>query len=241
FVFIPVIFAFFFPWNSLIGDITLFRDITLADLAMNGIIAVFPWIVLILHLVRGRIWDGILDMMLWAIWECFIMLILCYLYPDRAESVIWHASAYWEDMSQWLYYGEGTEGNPSAWLPIHLTHLGVIHVGAFILGLPALILGTMQLNYMNFYVAKVLLASDNPLLTLPVAWHFWSIIRVIGYITIATAMFQLFMKLVFRVPGRLGHFWLAWISGMVLVVLDGVLKWQLADTVRELLRFMCDF
>ncbi len=238
---IPILAAFFLPWSLFMPDVVLVGELTVLHLAVAGLIAVFPWIVLILHLVRGRIWDGILDMLLWAIWECLIVITLCYLYPDRAQALFWNASTYWEDMREWLMTGQGTEGDPSKWLPIHLTHLGLIHVGAFILGLPALILGVFQLNFMNFYVANCLRASSDPFLTLPVAWHFWSIIRVIGFITIATAIFQMFLRLVFSVPSRWSTIWLAWISGIIFVVADALLKWQFAEKIRLMLNQLCSF
>jgi hypothetical protein len=240
-VFIPVLFAFFFPWNLWLPNIAVAKGLTVRHLALACTIAIFPWIVLTLHLARGRLWDGILDMFLWAIWECGIMITLCYLYPHRAEAVLYNAAAYWDDMQSWLITGHGTEGTISAWFPIHLRHLVLIHIGAFLIGLPGLVLGVLQLNFMNYYVSRCMLAATDPLRTLPVAWHFWSVIRVLGFITIASAIYQVFLRLIFRVPARWGWIWGAWFSGMIFVVLDALLKWRFAETVRMMLRSLCNF
>ena len=229
---IPMMVGFFFPWSLIIPNTRLFDELTLHQLAFASLIAIFPWIVLILHLWRGRLWDGILDMLLWALWECIIVLILCYLYPDQSKDLIFKAGSYWSEMKDWLVSGEGPEGSPIIWLPIHAKHLATLIIGAFVLGLPALIMGVLQLNYMNFYVANVVEHSNNPLLTLAVAWHFWSIFRVIGFIVIASAIFQLFMGWVIRRPMLKAWVVSALITGVVFIILDGVCKWLYAENVR---------
>ncbi len=236
---IPVVVAFFLPWSVWTGDAAIAGSLTVTHLIVALIIALPPWVVLLLKLIRGRLLDGIIEMFLWAIWECVAMVILCYLYPGQGENLIWHASEYWNDMHGWLVSGTGEEATPALWLPIHAKHLVMVSVAAFLGGLPALIMGVLQLNYMNYYVARCLLLSDNPLLTCIVAWHFWSVMRVIGYIIISSTLFQLFMKLVFRSPWRVSSFVLGIIFGLLFVVGDGICKWQFADDWRIILSDLC--
>jgi len=238
---LPVMVVFFLPWSTLFGDGRFLGSMTFGQLIAAVVIAVPPWVVLLTRLLKGRLWDGILEMFLWAIWECMAMIMLCYLYPDRAGAVIWHASDYWSDMSGWLRTGSGVEGTPAQWLPLHGTHLAMLIVGAFFGGLPALVMGVLQLNYMNYYVARCLLLSDEPLLTLPLAWHFWSVIRVAGYIVLASAMFQLFLRLVFRAPWRTKVFVNALLIGIILVLADALFKWLYAEDLRRVLSALCGF
>jgi hypothetical protein len=91
-VWIPVLLAFFLPWNQWGSYPKLFAGMDAGHVVVALIIAIPPWYVLTRHLLRGRLWDGILDMLLWAIWESLTMIALCYLYPDRAQHVIWNAS-----------------------------------------------------------------------------------------------------------------------------------------------------
>jgi hypothetical protein len=202
------------------------------------LIALPPFIVLTIHLAKGRLWDGIMDMFLWAIWECIVMILLCFLYPDRGADVIWHASDYWAEMRGWLATGEGIEGDPSRWYQVHLLHLGLLIIGAIIFGLPALILGVLQLNYMNYYVARCCLLSDNVLPTAFVAWHFWSIFRVAGYIMIAASFYYLVLRM-FRIRWRGTSFAGGLVFGLILVIADAFLKWQFAEQVRVILADYC--
>ena len=237
-VWIPVLLAFFLPWMKWTGGATILRDFTVAHLISALIIAIPPWIVLTRHLRRGRMWDGVLDMFLWAIWECGVMITLCYLYPERAQIANWNAWAYWSEMSDWIRTGGGTEGNPMLWLPLHGLHLALLVIGALLLGLPALLLGVLLLNYMNFYVAEVMLRSSEPLVALMMAWHIWAVIRVAGYITLATALYQLEILPLHRRWSRgvaraaIGGI----VIGVILVVLDAILKWQFADSTRQILQ-----
>jgi hypothetical protein len=236
FCWVPVFVAFFFPWDLLFGTGKVISDMTYSQLAMASLIAIFPWVVLILHLWRGRLLDGILDMLLWTVWECMIMLTLCYLYPDRAQDVLYHASDYWAEMKGWLVTGNGPEADPSIWLLNHLKHLLLLIATGFFGGLIALIFGVLQLNYMNFYVSEVLAASYDPLLTLAVAWHFYSILRVIGFIILASTFFQMFMALVMRRPSRYSSLTWGMIIGLSLVIADGVCKWLFASNVQMTLK-----
>jgi hypothetical protein len=236
-VWIPVLLAFFLPWEEWGSYPKLFAGMDAGHVVVALIIAIPPWFALTKHLARGRLWDGILDMLLWAIWESLTMIALCYLYPDRAQHVIWNASNYWNDMRGWIASGSGTEADPARWLPLQGVHLIALVVAAFIFGLPALVMGTFLLNYMNFYVAQCMMASREPLLTMAVAWHFWSVIRVVGYIMIASAIYQLELLslqakrariILTAVVGALS-------VGFLLVILDALLKWQYTGVVRQAL------
>jgi hypothetical protein len=236
-VWIPALLAFFLPWEQWVGQTQVVGSLSASRLVVALIIAIPPWIVLTRHLARGRMWDGVLDMFLWAIWECMAIITLCYLYPARAEQAIWNASTYWEDMRNWIQTGKGTEGDPALWLPLQGKHLIMLIVGAFIFGLPALVMGVFQLNYMNYYVSQVMHSSGNPLIALPIAWHFWSVIRVAGYIIIATSIYQL--EIAFMNLRRLR--WTTWsivgglVVGLLLVVADALLKLGNAELTRQAL------
>lgn len=243
-VWFPIMAALLIPWTNwlsmdpmVIGFGKNAMVISLVQLIVPLIIAFPPWIVLMIHLKRGRLWDGILDMFLWAIWESLIMIIMCYLYPGHTEKLIWHASLYWGTMSHWIATGIGPEGEPGVFIWIHLKHLVAVAVGAIILGLPALVLGVLQLNYMNFYVAQCMVLSDNALLTLPIAWHFWSVVRVMGFITISSSLFQMTLK-GFKAPARWSVVWWGVIIGIILVAADMVLKAVYAEDIRIILKML---
>jgi len=237
-IWVPVIICFFLPWHLLIPDTEIIGNLKYHQAIFGLVIALPPWIVLIVHLTRGRLLDGILDMFLWAIWECFIMILLCFLYPDVGSDVIWNGSGYWEEMRGWLATGEGIEGDPGQWLYVHAKHLIMLVIGALVFGLPALVMGVFQLNYMNYYVARCMLLSDNPLITLLAAWHFWSILRVAGYIILASTFFQAVLRLIFRTRWSGGAFAGGLVTGLLFMVADGIFKWLYAEHVRELIAML---
>lgn len=241
-VWLPVFLAFFIPWELYGLNIKLGKQLTLGMLFSALIIALPPWIILSRHLLRGRLWDGIIEMFLWAIWECGAVIFLSYLHPEQAEKVIWNASAYWESMSHWIQTGQGMEADPSLWLPQHALHVVMLVIGAFILGLPALMLGVLQLNYMNYYVAMCMLESSRPLLTMGVAWHFWSVIRVAGFIILASSIYQLELLLTDarRAAVVIRTVWGGIIIGILLVILDAILKWKFASTINLILNGLMD-
>jgi len=239
-VWLPVLIAFAVPWGNFFGDVTVYGTLKLTHLIVAGIIALPPWIVLMLHLFRGRLWDGILDMFLWAIWECAAVIILAFLYPEQTKQLIWQAGSYFEEMSGWLRTGTGSEADPSAWIWIHLKWLGLVVLGGFLLGLPALIMGVLLLNFMNYYVAQIMLTSESPLVVMMVAWHIWSIARVAGFIILASTMFQLLIGWVFKAPMRTAHVVWGLIVGFILVVADAVMKWQLVDNVRDIINHLAN-
>ncbi|MCX6645804.1 MAG: hypothetical protein NTY09_05535 [bacterium] len=234
-VWLPIMAAFLLPWSVWVDSTPIIRGLNKVHIIVALIISLPPWIVLMMHLKRGRLADGILDMFLWAIWESIIMISMCYLYPRESEKLIWHASLYWDTMRTWIATGSGPEGNPILYIPIHVQHLLAVSVGAILLGLPALMLGVFQLNYMNYYVAQCMLLSGNPLLVLPIAWHFWSVLRVMGFITIASSLFQWVLK-GFRAPANAKSILSGIVVGLILVIADLILKGVFAEQTRFLLK-----
>ena len=240
-VWFPVMVAFFFPFKEYLGDVPLAGSFGLSHLVSAFIIAIGPWFVLLNHLRKGRLFDGIADMILWAIWECLIVITLTFFYKEQAREVFWNASSYWQDMREWLATGRGAEGDPSVWLLMHVKHLAILLVASLFFGLPALIMGVLQLNYMNYYVASCMLASDNPLMVGLMAWHVWSILRVTGYIVLASTVFHCVLGLTGKVHWRKSQFAGGIIVGLCLVILDGILKWQLAETTRQVILSLTGF
>lgn len=235
---IPCILAFFLPWEGIGSTTPVLKDITSRDLLLAAVVALPPWIILTIHLGKGRLWDGTIDMLLWAFWECFMTIILFSLYPEQTEKIIYNAKNYWSEMHGWIENGSGPEGDPSVWWKIHLTHLITLIIGGFLAGLPALVLGVLQLNYMNYYVSQAMSLSNHPLLVLAVSWHFWSIVRVAGFIILASSMYQIFLGVVIRRPWVKSAVISGLVTGLILVILDAILKFSFAENVRQTLNFL---
>lgn len=145
-------------------------------------------IVLIIHLRKKRYMTSVMDMILYVFWLSISGLILMYFFPDQADRVILKGISYWEEMRPWLEGQASKEGSWQKFIPEHLLHTVIVGVSSLIsAGSLALIFGTILVNYMNFYVSKLMLAADFPILLAFVGWHPWSVIRVIGFIILGCA------------------------------------------------------
>ncbi|MGK7948525.1 MAG: hypothetical protein AB4368_06900 [Xenococcaceae cyanobacterium] len=132
----------------------------------------------------------------WAICQSFIVAIATILAPERANVVVLHGAVYTENMLHWIRTGEGAEGSPQLFLPIHLQEYALFSTLSLLtFGSAALILGTYLLNYMNFYVGQLVYQSSYPWLAALIGWPPWSILRVVGYISTGLALTALALKL----------------------------------------------
>ena len=64
FIWLPVVVGFFLPWHQLVPDAAIIGNLKYHQAIFGLVLALPPWIVLIIHLSRGRLLDGILDMFL---------------------------------------------------------------------------------------------------------------------------------------------------------------------------------
>lgn len=147
-----------------------------------------PLIVFLPLVKEGRPARAAAWVLLWAVFQSIALGVAVQLAPDRAAEVVLRGPAYAEEMLHWIRTGEGPEGSPRLFLPIHLRHylafcvLSVLSVGTL-----GLVLGTVLLNYMNFYVAQLVRESSQPVLALGFGWPVWAVIRVAGFVVTGAA------------------------------------------------------
>jgi|GEM_PF-546133 len=195
---------------------------------------------------------GALKEMLWAaLWMTGgILCAFAILYPVTTAWVepmpsgvapVFRGQAYVEEMFVWLRTGQGPEGDPAQFIPIHLRHLGILSVVSLgSAGVIGFLFGAVQMAYMNAYVytlAAYTTAAPTTLLVMLIAWHVWSVLRVISFITIATAlgypMYAHFQNPRRIIPWReIGRFC---VIGLALELADIGLKTMLAEPTRQLL------
>ena len=230
-VFIPFTVGFYFEPHYLIW-LTSGAPIFLP--LLTGIPA---GIVLILHLKNGRLGYALIDMILYVLWLTVIGLILMYFFPDMATVAVINGFQYWDEMLPWLHGYAVKEGIPSQFIPEHLMHMGIVIISSLIsAGMIALIFGTVLVNYMNYYVAQLMINSPTPLLMAVIGWHPWSICRVLSFIILgivfAIPLVRLFnRKLVFS-RRTIIHMILA---AVCLEIIDILLKTYLGNSWRDLL------
>jgi hypothetical protein len=105
-------------------------------------------------------------------------------------------------------------------------------------GFLGLVLGTLLLNYMNFYVAELVRMSVEPGWALAFGWPVWAVLRVLGFVASGTALAALGLAGWRRLRGGLeGPRFPARVMlvGFALVVADAILKALLAPGWRSIL------
>jgi hypothetical protein len=186
----------------------------------------------------GRLGDAARAALLWAALLSALTLATTCVAPDRMAVRVFHGPAYRDEMLAWIRTGEGKEGDIARFLPEHIAHLALLLAASFATGGAAgLLLGTFLLNYMNFYVASLILESARPAFSAVIGWPIWSVVRVVGFVLAATAVaapahhrFRGAGSLLARSRRLLG-------AGLALAGLDILLKYALASHWRLLLKF----
>ncbi|MFQ5653462.1 MAG: hypothetical protein ACE5GW_01870 [Planctomycetota bacterium] len=189
-------------------------------------VAFYP---LFLRLIRGRSIRGALAFtLLWTLLHSGVSISLAHHDSQRYERAVLKGESYRLEMFHWLETGEGAEGDPRLFIPIHLGHLALFLLLTWISrGAGGLLLGILLLNYMNAYVGA--LSREGPPLLLGVlGWHPWAILRVVGFLLAAI----LLVRPIRGGARRLSREWL-WV--LALLAGDIALKWLLAPAWRTII------
>ena len=140
-------------------------------------------------LTQGLRKRAIAAMLFWALCMGVVAVTASVQYPARGAESIFHGSAYVHEMFHWIKTGEGPEGNPALFVPVHLLHILIFTLLSILTAsLLSLLMGSVLMNYMSFYVASVILASHEKLLASLMAWHPWSIIRVASFVILGVIL-----------------------------------------------------
>lgn len=174
---------------------------------------------------------------LWALACSIVTIVLVARTGDTYREVLWNAEKYRAEMFHWVRTGVGEESEPARFLPLHAAHfLAFAALSLISFGFLGLALGAALLHYMNFYVGSLVAAAAQPWGMALLGWPPYAIVRVIGFVTVATALtafaFHRFRGVELDVKKIRRHL----ILGVVLVVADAVIKTLVAPSWGELLR-----
>lgn len=193
---------------------------------------------MVLLLSRGRRGVAVGIMLAWALLHGAAMTGLCSAWPERAGQVVIHGPAYWTAMSTWLETGQGTESSPATFLPQHLLHAVAFAALSIATGsLVSILFGAILMNYMSYYVAQVVLRSArHPALAALLAWHPWSVVRIVAFVTLGVILAEPVLSRLQGRPRPIGRGW-RWIAlAFGGLVLDVALKVLFAPHWPALLR-----
>lgn len=220
----------FLALGALLGTATVLTRATwLVPICQTALAYVVLW----RDLGRGDLGAAVRHMLFWAVCVSLATIQFAILAPEPA-SVIFHGEAYRDEMFAYIETGIGPEGSPRQFVPQHILHYGsTLAISALTAGLGGLFLGSLLLDYMNYYVGSLVRLGQDPTLGALVGWPIWSYLRVAGFIcgAIASAHFAL-ARILRRTPWRPRAFrtCLGW--SVALFLLDIALKWTLASLWR---------
>jgi hypothetical protein len=200
---------------------------------------VVPFALFLPRIRRERYGAAVAWVLVWAIWQSLAVGVAVTVFPERAAEVVLRGPAYAEEMIHWVRTGEGPEGSPRLYLPIHLRHYLLFCVLSLLsLGGLGLALGAALLNYMNYYVAELVRVSAEPSTAALFGWPIWAVIRVVGFVVTGAAMAGLGWQSYLRVRGRSDSIRFPariFAIGLALVAVDAILKAILAPFWRNIL------
>jgi hypothetical protein len=138
-------------------------------------------------------------------------------------------------MFGWVRTGVARENDWRAFLPQHLLHLSLFALLAWVSGgYLGLALGAALLGYMSYFVGSFAVASGAPVAGALAAWVPWSVVRVIAFVALGTALARPALaghRLRFeREEGR----WMSWAAVGLLV--DALVKALCAPAYGRFLR-----
>ncbi len=175
----------------------------------------------------------------WCIAQSLAVGVAVALAPERSAAAIWRGPAYADEMLNYIRTGVGPEGSPRLFLPLHARHYVLLCVLSLLtVGTAGLVLGTVLLNYMNFYVATLVRSAADPMLALFFGWPVWAMLRVVGYTATGAVMADMSWRLWSRWRGRVILRPLPtrlWLLGLGLALLDVSLKALVAPAWRSIL------
>lgn len=207
-------------------------------LPLFNILIAYP--VMFTLLSVGKRKRAVFAMLFWALCMGVFIVTTCIVFPSQASAAILHGPEYKKEMFYWIQTGVGAEGNPSEFIPQHALHLGIFVVLSLISGgILSLLMGSVLMNYMGYYVASVIQASPDKWTASWMGWHPWSILRIVAFvilgIVLAEPLICWIRKRPYEKKGVTPYLWVA-LAGLIL---DVCIKASLAPwwgiTLRNLL------
>ena len=141
--------------------------------------------VLIHRLGKGERGGAVRATLWWAVTLALTATILFVWWPQPVDGVVIHGPAYRQEMFHWIRSGQGAEGSIRLFLPQQLLQLALfVALGFATVGVGAMLIGAILMNYMAYYVASLARAGVPPWAVTLLGWQPWAIARVVAFCTL---------------------------------------------------------
>jgi hypothetical protein len=186
------------------------------------------------HLMRKEIINAVRLATLWGIWKSILFLALMVSKPYLLDTIVMGAKEYHFDAMQWILRGEGVIAHPEIFVWLHISLLLQVVVSSIIsFGFIPMVIGSYQLNIMNYHVGKLIVLSKFKVAPLFLGWPPWSLVRGWAYLFMIVGTVPIFLKLIKNKKSdeiRISPKFI--IGGIILVIVDLLLKTLVAPYWR---------
>jgi len=201
---------------------------------LNGI--VFS-LLFLTPLRRGDYWAAARLALIWAVVTSIVQILLTFGWPELMSQKVWRGVAYREEMMKWVHTGTGTEGDIRLFLPIHARSFVVFSVLSLASGgLLGLVMGAGLLGHMNFYAGSLLAEAHFSWIAVFLSWPVWSVVRVVGFVLAGTAYGAVLLDKTSEKSEKRKKIIRFLAIGLLLIAVDVLLKWALADFYEQWLK-----
>ncbi len=147
----------------------------------------YPFMVYLIS--RGKRREALKSMLIWALSLIIFGTAIFSFFPEKAEITVINGKKYRDEMFEWIRTGVGRESNPKEFIPQHLLHISIFIILSFISSsFLSILMGSVMVNYMNFYVSQLIFHSKNKIIPILLGWHFWSLIRVFSFVILGVLL-----------------------------------------------------
>jgi len=195
----------------------------------------YPFMIYLIS--RGKRREALKSMLIWALSLIIFGTALFSFFPEKAECTVIKGKEYRDEMFEWIRTGVGRESNPEEFIPQHLLHITIFIILSLISSsFLSILMGSVMVNYMNFYVSQLILHSKNKIIPILLGWHFWSLIRVLSFVILGVLLSEpllCFIKIKKLEMGKEKALILVSIAGLIL---DIILKTLFAPLTGNIFR-----
>ncbi len=138
-----------------------------------------------------RVWRAFWHVLAWSLTSTVTVILLTVYTRAGISSLILKGDSYRREMYSWISTGVGREGDPRLFLKPKVAEIAVFSTLSLVsAGFLGLLLGSILLNYMNYYVGCLFLDAAPGYKWVPalLGWPIYAILRVPGYVALGIVL-----------------------------------------------------
>jgi len=196
------------------------------------------YVLMVILLRHGKRREAVIAMVVWAASLAVFGTASFALWGEDPGRLVLHGPEYREEMFQWIRTGSGREGSLRAFLPQHLSHVGVFVAASLATGSAlSMLMGAVLMNYMAFYVASLARHGVPTTTVILLGWQPYALCRIASFCILGVVLAEPLLSRMLPYPysGLLGSRRYLWLAATG-IGLDWVMKAMLAPRWGALLR-----